>query len=128
MFLAIAGRPDEAIEKLERAMRLSPRDRFRWEFLSGTAMAHFAARRYEEAVDKSRHSLHHRPDWLLSQGILAASYAQLERMDDARKAREEMSRMHPEFTLTALRALLAAGDPDVAERLLGGLREAGLPE
>jgi tetratricopeptide (TPR) repeat protein len=123
-FLAYLGRADEAIESLERVMRLSPRDRFMWEFLGGTAMAHFGAGRYEEAVDWALQSLHRRPDALYPQGILAASYAWLDRIDEARKVGEDISRMHPGFTLSGFEPLLIAADPDVVERLIKGLRDA----
>jgi tetratricopeptide (TPR) repeat protein len=47
---ALAGRPDDAIANLEKAMRLSPRDSALWLWLTSMGCAHFAAARYEEAV------------------------------------------------------------------------------
>ena len=58
------------------------------------------------------------------QGILAASYAWLDRIDEARKVGEDISRMHPGFTLSGFEPLLIAADPDVVERLIKGLRDA----
>jgi adenylate cyclase len=127
-FLAYLGRADEAIESLERAMTLSPRDRFMWEFLGGTAMAHFGAARYEEAVDWALRSLHRRPDSLYPQGILAASYAWLDRMDEAQQVGADIARMHEGFTVSGFEPLLVAADPGVVERLVKGLRDANVPE
>jgi adenylate cyclase len=126
-FLAMAGRSEEAIASLEKGMRLSPQDPKLFGFLSGVAWAHFAAERYEDAIDWAKRSLKERGDWLDGLAALAASYAHLERMDEARVAVEEIRRLHPEISVSAVQHVLAAAAPDLAQRSLDGLRKAGLP-
>jgi tetratricopeptide (TPR) repeat protein len=70
--LARAGRPDEAIEELEKALRLSPKDPMTFLFMYSMAFAHFAASRYEDAVDWAQRSLERRAEWFPALGILAA--------------------------------------------------------
>jgi adenylate cyclase len=127
-FLATLRRPGEAIAALEKAMRLSPRDPFLFAFLSGVALAHFAAGRYEDAVDWARRSLRRRTDWMDPHHVLAASYAHLGRLDEARAALAEAFRLQPGFSLDTFERIFTSADPDFTERYLGGLRKAGLKE
>jgi adenylate cyclase len=126
--LAIVRRPGEAIAALEKAMRLSPRDPFLFAFLSGVALAHFAAGRYEEAVDWARRSLRRRTDWIDPHHVLAASYAHMGHLEEARTAWKEALRLQPGFSLDTFKLMLASADPDFTERYLAGLRKAGLEE
>ena len=48
IYLALAGRSDEAIANLEKSMQLSPQDLWVHECFYGMAMAHVAAGRYEK--------------------------------------------------------------------------------
>jgi adenylate cyclase len=127
-FLALAGSSDDAIEKLSKGMRLSPRDPLMFVFLSGMAYAHFAAGRYEDAVDWAQRSFQRRRDWLDAHVVLAASYAHLGRLDEARKASEEILRLQPEFSVAASKRTLSAADEDFTQRCMDGLRKAGLKE
>ena len=62
-------------------------------------------------------------------GALAASYAQLGRIDEARAALAEVLRVEPDLTLGKLRDRFSpTTDPDPLERFLDALRKAGLPE
>jgi adenylate cyclase len=128
MSLARAGRPEEGIENLEKAMRLSPQDSWMWLFFHGVATAHFAAARYEEAVEWSQRSLQRMPGWAVTLSILAASYGHLGRIDEAQSALREVRQLNPEFSLAGLRLFLSAASPDYVERYIDGLRRAGLEE
>jgi adenylate cyclase len=114
----IAGQPDLAIEQIERSMRLSPRD-----YLgvppATIGLAHFLSRRFELAAQNFRLTLRQVPDWPSAYRFLAACYAHLERLDEARA------------TIGQLRAMGAAMVPrqpfpnrEVHELLLSGLRLA----
>jgi adenylate cyclase len=125
-FLAMAGRAEEAIAQLEKGMRLSPRDPLLFGFLSGLAWAHFAAGRYEDAIDWARQSLKQRNDWIDGLSALAASCAHLERMEEAQAAADEIRRLHPEFSVSTVEPVIAAAAPEFTRRILDGLRRAGL--
>jgi TolB-like protein len=121
-YLALCGQPDEAIASIEKGMRLSPQDPQMWNFLFGMAVAHFAASRYESAIDWCLQSLQRRPN-AFARGFLAASHALLGRIDEARSA---LGR-NP-FTVEQVRRILPAADPEVLERFIDGLRKAGMKE
>jgi TolB-like protein/cytochrome c-type biogenesis protein CcmH/NrfG len=126
--LFTGGSLEDAIENLEKATRLSPRDPVVREWvLTPLFAAHFAAGRYEVAADLARQSLRIRPDpraWR----ILAASSAQLGQLDEARSAFQEMLRLQPDFSWSDLRVMYANADPDFVERYHDALRQSGLEE
>jgi len=115
-----AGQPDLSIEHFGIAMRLSPRDPWTPFVLVGIGIAHFFARRFDEAVTKLLAGLEEVPSFLLSHQTLAASYAHLGRLDEARQAIRRLRVMTPviEPSLSAYR------DPEHRELLLSGLRLA----
>ena len=55
--------------------------------------------RYEEAIRWAQQSLQRRPDWPITYLVLAASYAQLDRIDEAQAAVQELLRLNPDFSL-----------------------------
>ena len=125
-FQAMAGQPGDALVNLERGMRLSPQDPLLFFFLIGVAWAHFAAERYEDVVDWARRSLPHRQDWMDTWLALAASYAHLGRMEEARDAVAEVLRLQPDFSLSVAESMFTATTPDYKQRFFDGLRKAGL--
>jgi adenylate cyclase len=127
-YLALAGRPDDAIAHLDKAVRLSPKDPFNWIAFYGMGMAHFAAKRYEDAADWARRSVLRRTDLALGFRCLTASYAHLGRDEEARAALQEVMRLQPGYTVAHSRLTLSSADPKFADRFIGGLRRAGLKE
>ena len=79
-----AGQPDIAIEHLETALRLSPRARVGVS-LSAMGAAHFICRRFDEAVSKLLLAIQDDPSYPQPYRNLAACYAHMGRLDDARK-------------------------------------------
>jgi adenylate cyclase len=57
---------------------------------------------------------------------LAACYAELDRLEEARAEVAEVLRLDPHFSLEVLRQNFAYKEPAALERFLGGLRKAGL--
>ncbi|MEI9899667.1 MAG: tetratricopeptide repeat protein [Hyphomicrobium sp.] len=55
--LVYLGRPEEALESLDRAARLSPLDPFAFNFYIGMGLAHFAAGRPQDAIAFTRRAL-----------------------------------------------------------------------
>jgi adenylate cyclase len=114
-----AGQSDIAIEHLEAALRLSPRARVGSSFLP-IGMAHFFARRFDDAVPRLLLAIQEDPSAPSSYRVLAACYAHMSRLDDAREI------------VTRLRAITSVVIPDVSqhrnaehrELLLSGLRLA----
>jgi adenylate cyclase len=78
-----AGQPDIAIEHVDTALRLSPRARIGTSLLVIGA-AHFVSRRFDEAVPKLLLAIQEDPSLPHPYRYLAACYAHMGRLDDAR--------------------------------------------
>jgi adenylate cyclase len=78
-----AGQPDVAIAHAEAALRLSPRARI-GSSLSIIGNSHFLARRFDEAVPKLLLAIQEDPSFPQPHRALAACYAHMGRLDEAR--------------------------------------------
>jgi tetratricopeptide (TPR) repeat protein len=126
--LATANRPDDAIAALEKGARLSPRDPMIWFHDHAMSTAHFVAHRFEEAAHWARRCIRSKSDWPYAHGILAASYAYLGRVEEARNAVDESIRLLPNVSLTDIAQIFAANDPTLIDLYVEGLRAAGWKE
>jgi adenylate cyclase len=79
-----AGQPDIALEHMEAALRLSPRARIGVSLL-GIGLAHFLSRRFDEAVPKLLLVIQEDPSHPVPYRVLAACYAHMGRLNDARE-------------------------------------------
>jgi adenylate cyclase len=114
-----AGRPDIAIEHIETSLRLSPRARVGMAF-SVIGAAHFASRRFDEAVPKLLLAIQEDPNYPPPYRSLAACYAHLGRFDDAR---EVVKRLRA-ITSVVLNDASVLRDAEHRELYLSGLRLA----
>jgi adenylate cyclase len=120
--------PEAAIEAVERARRLSPFDPYTFMCAFNIAMAHFAARRFELAIEWADRALHDRPRMVPAMRTKAGALAHLGRLDEARAELSRVLAIYPEQTIASLREYFHYLAPDVLELSLTGLRLAGLPE
>ena len=120
---AFSGQALTAIEQAQRALRLNPYPAgwYYWEL----GLAHYAARQYEAAVDTLRRETTYRTG---SRRILAASLAQLGRMEEARHEAELFMVSNPSFTISHWAATQPFRDDAMREHFIDGYRKAGLPE
>jgi tetratricopeptide (TPR) repeat protein len=114
-----AGRPDIAIERVEASLGLSPRARVGYPFMIIGA-AHFLCRRFDEAVPKLLLAIQEDPSNTVPYRLLAASYAHMGRLDDAR---EIVARLRA-ITPVVIPDASFLRDPEQRELLLSGLRLA----
>ena len=121
---AHAGRPAAAIEQLRKAFRLNPHPASWYYLLLGQAL--YAARQYEAAVETSRKEEVYRTAG--SRRFLAASLAQLGRLDEARRESELFMINNPHFTIRFWIATQPSRDKTTLEHFVEGFRKAGLPE
>jgi TolB-like protein/class 3 adenylate cyclase len=114
-----AGQPDVAIEHSEVSMRLSPRAGV-GSSLAVVGMAHFLARRFEEAVPNLRLAIQEDPNFPLPYGYLAACYTHLGLPEEARGIATRLRAISPGGSRdrTVLR------NPDHRELYRSGLRLA----
>jgi adenylate cyclase len=121
--------PDVAIEAFQRGLRLSPFDSLGFFYTGGMAVAHLAARHFEEAIEWADRTLHTQPLYIIPIHVKTVASAHLGRLDEARAAVGRMLAIHPGSTIAAFRALFApAMIPDLLDLYITGLRLAGLPE
>jgi adenylate cyclase len=114
-----AGQPDLAISHLETSLRLSPHARRSGTFMA-IGVAHFFARRYEEARAMLLRSLQEHSGWAPSYRFLAACYAHLGRLDEAH---ETIRRLQSVTTVVVPNADHWR-NPEQRELFLSGLRLA----
>jgi adenylate cyclase len=122
---AYAGSPERGIELIEAAHRLNPEHPD--ESTRNLAQAYFFAHRYQDAIDTlSKIARRHRTSYWL---YLAASYAQLDQIDDAHAAIAEAMKLDPTLTLAdEIRRREENGLARAnAEHLRAALRKAGMP-
>jgi TolB-like protein len=121
------GEPDDAIQRFEHAMRLSPLDSEMFRIQAGVAMAHFVAKRFDLALTWAGRAVRDVPHFVLSPAVIAASCALSGRLDEARRAMAEVRRLDPDLRLSSLDGWLPFRRPEDAAQFADGLRQAGLP-
>ncbi len=114
-----AGQPDIAIEHMETSLRLSPRARVGTS-LVGIGSSHFVSRRFDQAVPILLRAIQEDPTHPLAYRYLAACYAHMGRLDDAREAMRRLRAV----TSLAIPDLSYLRNPEYRELLLSGLQMA----
>ena len=122
------GEPEDAIERVARAIRLSPLDPLIFRMHAGIAYAHFFAGDYDNASSWAEKAVRARPTWLTAVRGAAASHALAGRLDEARKFMARMRELDPALRVSNLKELLPLRRPEDFDRWAHGLRIAGLPE
>ena len=121
-----AGRQWEAEREYEKALRLNPLDPLVC-LAVGTVL--FVSRDYDRALAVLGRGAKATPDFIGLHAVLALTYAEMGRMEEARAAVAEMLRINPEFSIEEVASRNLQGfDPESAERFLAAARKAGIPE
>ena len=119
-----AGRPEEAIEVVQQALRLNPHDPFYHIFTLGVAYRTMG--RHAEAIAALQRVLSRNPDHLHAHVNLLAAYSESGQEAEARAEAAEILRINPNYSLEVLGQRLPFKDQAELERLLTALRKAGL--
>ncbi len=122
------GEPEDALERLTRAMRLSPQDFQLFNMQTATAGAHFIAGRHDVAFTWAMAALRGRPDYLFPNLMAAISGALGGRLAEAQKAMTRLRQLQPDLSISKLRGWFPVRRPEHIEMWEDGLRKAGLPE
>jgi tetratricopeptide (TPR) repeat protein len=114
-----AGQSELAINHFETSLRLSPHAR-----RSGTFMAigvgHFFARQFDDAAAMLLRSLQEHPGWAPTYRFLAACYAHMGRLDEARETIQRLKAV----TSVVVPSAMHWRKPEHRELFLSGLRLA----
>ncbi|WP_292450346.1 adenylate/guanylate cyclase domain-containing protein [Mesorhizobium sp.] len=117
----------DGIPSLERAMRLSPLDPLLYLFHASIAECHLVARRHEMALEWSLRAMREHPEPPpFVRRVLAASYARLGLVEEARRVVAGILAESPSFTVRTWLEITAQRGPHV-QYLAESLRLAGLP-
>ena len=128
--LSFAGRPADALEAVERAMRLNPHYPSGYEYQRG--LAQFGLNRLKESAASLERAVALNPDDYWSQRLLLATYGLLGRRDDASRLAEAMTTKLKDYrdplSIRAVTYWYPFANADAAARFATGLRKAGVPE
>jgi len=124
LVFGFTGRPEEGVEEGRLALRLSPRDWYRFLFLHDLACCHYAARDYPATVEAAAKVVALNPDYFYGHQLHAMSCAQLGQTERANKALKEALRVTPNLVDALKNQPLK--EPADFEHLWDGLRKAGL--
>ena len=116
-----------ALEHLARAIRLSPLDPLMFSMLQVTALAHFIAGHYVEALTWAERAFRHQSNSLATIRLMAASNAMSGRLAEAQRAIARCQALDPDLRLSNLKDRVGPYRPEDFERYVMGLRIAGLP-
>lgn len=125
--MALDGRSSEALDWLDRATRMNPKDPFSNMYLAPKGAAFYTAGNYDEAISWARQAVRLRPGYLGGHRLLCAALAQSGRADEASAALAALLAIRPEANLAWVRDSVPYTGESL-DRFLDGLRKAGLPE
>src|SRR6266536_2024851 len=120
------GEPDAAIERVARAMRLSPLDVRLYTMQSVTGLSHLLAGRYDEAASWVEIALRDQPNNVAAVRNSAASNALAGRFEEAQKAMTRLRQLDPARRISNLKDVAPFRRPEDLARYEEGLRKAGL--
>jgi len=120
------GAPARAIEIAKAQMRLDPFHPHFAPLIAG--VAYYLLKEYREAQRWLREATGRAPNHQYGHAFLAATYAQLGQLDDARAEAAEVVRVNPKYTIGAQKSVSILKRADDSDHLVDGLRKAGLPE
>jgi len=122
------GLPDEALERLRNAWRLSPFDPMNFFFVTVAGIAEFVAGRYDQAIGWLRKAERLNARFVACHRTLTASLALSGDLERARVAAGNLLALEPRFRVSVFASWYPLRRPDDMERLASGLRLAGLPD
>jgi tetratricopeptide (TPR) repeat protein len=124
MSLYFAGRPEEAVPILQKAIRLNPfGESNNFVFLGFSCRA---TGRFEEAVSAFKKALQRAPDNVFAHLGLAATYSDMGRAQEARVEAAEVLKIIPMFSLDYYATRLPNKDQATKDKYIDALRKAGL--
>jgi TolB-like protein/class 3 adenylate cyclase/Tfp pilus assembly protein PilF len=124
----ILGEPESAIQHAERAIRLSPLDPSMWVPHGIIANAKFQIGDYQTAASYARKSIRLHRYNLPAYHTLAASYAQLGQLAEARDTVRRLLDLDPETTISRIEQSFPLSRYKNLKAFLQGLHKAGLAE
>ena len=124
--LNYAGQPNEALAALEIAARLNPIIPASYSEIRGEI--YFTQGKYTAALAEFERALEINPNHMRARMWFVTTLIQTHSLDEAQWQAEELTLLNPDFSLARLQYAFPFVDQSVRDKLLHGLRKAGLPE
>jgi tetratricopeptide (TPR) repeat protein len=126
--LGSSGRLEEALVRLDHALRLNPYDISGGGFLNYRSFILFDLERYEEAIECG-HRANRSPNPLsVSFEVVVAALVKLQRLEEATVALGKLLEHTPDTSVSKIRKRQWIGRPKTKNIYLDALRKSGLPE
>jgi TolB-like protein/class 3 adenylate cyclase/cytochrome c-type biogenesis protein CcmH/NrfG len=120
------GGEQEAVDLFEQAMRLSPKHPW-WVPYAYAVSLHLVGRK-EEAIQSFKKAIDLNPNHILPKAFLAAVYADIGQIDEAKAIADEVKRLDPKFSASRLMQSHTLHDPVKDDKFKNLMQQAGLPE
>jgi tetratricopeptide (TPR) repeat protein len=127
LVLSFMGQTEIAIERAERALRLSPFDSLNYLAYNALAISYFTTGRHEQSHDATRRSIQINPRFSVCYLFHTAALVGLARNEEAKSAARHVLALDPAFTISGF-AITVGFEPRVFALLADAWRVAGLPE
>jgi len=125
--LNFAGRSEEAITLLQKAIRLNPIGSY-YNYLCNLHLgnAFMFTGRYEEAVSAYKMAIQRAPNNMWPHLMLTATYSEMGREKEAQAEAAEVLRINPKFSLDFWGKTALIREQSVRDKIFNALRKAGL--
>ncbi len=128
LVFAYGGEPDQALVEVREALRMSPRDPLNALYHGIESVAYFAARDFEKSLESARNGIRERPEYVGAWRMTVIALSQLNRLDEARAALEEVKRFQPSISLKWAREFAPWTRQADLDLYVESFRRAGLTE
>jgi adenylate cyclase len=125
--LAWTGNTSLAIERAQRALRLSPFDSLNYLPYDALSISHFQLQDYEAAYDAAKRAAESNPHFSVPHALMAAALLRLGRRDAAELAAQRLLTLDPTFSPQRFSAIVGHM-PEVFVRFVEAWHEVGLKE
>lgn len=126
--LNASGRPEEAIDALTEAWRLGRHEPFRYNVANDLLWSHYMAHHYDAALTWGERAVQINSGYLQAHLGLAATYAQLGRIDAGQLHVDKILEVRPGFSVAKYRSRILYQGDEHKDHIAAGLLKAGLPE
>jgi adenylate cyclase len=123
----LCGDGERALESFDRMIRLSPLDPLRLGAWNGSAFALFCLGRYEDGCAVALNAVQIARD-AHTLGAYIVNAIKAGRTGEAGQAAAQLLELHPEFRATHAAEAFPIRIPEIRDRIIAALREAGVPE
>lgn len=126
--LNAAGRPKDALEALTQAWRRGRHEPFRYDIANDLLWSHYMIGNYDAALSWGQQAVQLNNIYLQAHLGLAATYAQLEKIEAGQPHVDKILESRPNFSVAKYRTRILYRGNEHKDHIVAGLLSAGLPE